>query len=267
MKRKLIVSFLSSLMVSTIAVAQEDPEKELENLINELKSKQVIVLGKQKSAKVAPELDQKVAQDTEILLNNPEALSEELELIAEIEKTTSKIEDQFDEQVELEPEIKNADHIYLLNIPVRAKIYANKDFFIFPHREGMIFDDGKIVATTPFKYEDKASYCYVAVEKSGSTRIFPQSKSKALTITVNNSLKKEVKSTFDHNLLLEIYETTFGVDNQHIKAVKCITSEKGMPMTIGDFKFETGGQFEFEFPAVVDIFTPLKTKQESVQPK
>jgi hypothetical protein len=165
----------------------------------------------------------------------------------------TNLEKQFNKQQEFKSELSNHDHVYLLNVPINTKIYAAKDIFLYPYRDGLIYDDGKLKSSSPLKFSDDTTYCYLAVEKSGSTRRFKK-ETEGLTITGNNSYKMTYRSNLEPDKQIEMYETTFTVDNPHIKGIKCLSTEKDMPLKLSDLNFETGNIFRIEFPPVVDIF-------------
>tara|TARA_B100000700_G_scaffold267699_1_gene307781 strand:- start:47111 stop:47938 length:828 start_codon:yes stop_codon:yes gene_type:complete len=152
-------------------------------------------------------------------------------------------------------EVKNDEqndygHIFLLNIPINTKLYTNEDLYIYPYREGVIFNDGKIVSESPLKNTLKTTFCYMKVKESGQVRRLKSSEDKFITITGNNSTNKTYSNGSEN---VELYETTFTIDNEHIDGIRCLTTEKNLPLTVEDLNKETDNLFKFEFPEIIDI--------------
>lgn len=160
---------------------------------------------------------------------------------------------QFEENLKINNEIPSHDHVYLLNIPVQTEIKPNEDLYIYPYRGSIIYDDGKLISSSPLKFTDKTTFCYFLVEKSGSVRRLKSDSPTQLYITGNKSIKGSFSSNLNPKETLFKYETTFSLNNEHLKAIRCISTENKLPLTIEDFNRETGNRFNFIFPSIVDI--------------
>lgn len=149
--------------------------------------------------------------------------------------------------------IESFDHVFLLNVPIETQIKPNEDIYIYPYRSAIIYNDGKLVSSSPLKLNDSTTFCYFVVEKSGHVRRMKENSKNTLLITGNKSIKGNFSSHINDKIVLEKFETTFSLDNEHLKAIKCLTTEKKLPLTIEDFNRETGNKFNFIFPSIIDI--------------
>lgn len=172
-------------------------------------------------------------------------ISEELKIL---EKNVD-----YSPQVSIDEKIKTNDNVYLLNIPVGTEIKPNEDLYIYPYRTAIVFDDGKIVSSIPLKFSDETTFCYLLVEESGDVRRLKENSSFKMIVSDNQSSRGEYLSHLNENKIVEKHNTDLTLDNEHIKAIKCLTTEQNKPLKIEDFNRETGNRFNIIFPPIVDI--------------
>lgn len=241
MKLKLITVFIFSAIFSTEAVYSQtltEQEKTLQNILRTIENKDKINTEKveNKNSDIKKEVP----------LNN----ENNLQLSRFKEVTTVDTQDNFNYHEVITPSA-NYDHVYLLNIPIKTKIFVNQDLYIHPFRDGIIFKSGQQVSFSPLQEQPKTTFCYIKVKESGQIRRFRSSPDNSLTIESNNSTKQVFEDNEKNRL--ELYQTTFTVDNPHFEGIRCITTEKTLPLTIGDLNREMGNLFRFDFPEIVDI--------------
>jgi len=271
----LIISILTSLSLNVYAQEKTKQEIELENILKTLENNEDKTAEKEdnndsinienvsnvdkiksnneeysivKEQKVETvennNEDETISEDgnqTQLKLNNYERVS--------VRETESKNVSNENQRIENNNK-NNYNHIFLLNIPINTKIYTNEDLYIYPYREGVIFNDGKIVSESPLKNTLETTFCYMKVKESGQVRRLKSSGDKFLTITGNNSTNKTYSNGKEN---VELYETTFTIDNPHIDGIRCLTTEKNLPLTVEDLNNQTDNLFRFEFPEVIDI--------------
>jgi hypothetical protein len=172
-------------------------------------------------------------------------ISEELKIL---EKNVD-----YSPQTNIDEKIKTNDNVYLLNIPVGTEIKPNEDLYIYPYRTAIVFDDGKIVSSIPLKFSDETTFCYLLVEESGDVRRLKENSSFKMIVSDNQSSRGEYLSHLNENKIVEKHNTDLTLDNEHIKAIKCLTTEQDKPLKIEDFNRETGNRFNIIFPPIVDI--------------
>ena len=239
MKIKKITSIILFTLISGSTIAQEPTMKQQED---ELKDILAIIEGKLENTYANDDLKQEPKEKT----------SKSGKKIVTIEEYTSQDEESKGINLKsVNGNIDSYDHVYLLNIPIETKLYANQDLYIYPYRDGIIYKDGELISKAPLEDNVETTYCYIKVEESGTIRRFKANQDKSLTVTSNYSTKQVFKN--ENNKVLEMYQTTFYFDNDHIKSLRCLTTEKKMPMTIGDMNKQMGDLFKFEFPEIVDI--------------
>lgn len=233
-------------VVSNIAVVDSEI-KEVENL--NLIEKEIQVQEQVQEQ----EQVQTLFSDSEDVPNIIEEEFETLSIESEMTSFTREDNTQFSKN----NEVKTNDHVYLLNIPKNTKIFNNEDIYIYPYRTAIIFDDGKVISSIPLKFNDETTFCYFIVEESGDVRRFKANSNldndKLITITGNISDSGKFKSHINENKIVHKHTTELQLDHEHIKTIKCISTESEKPLTIEDFNRETGNRFIFNFPPIVDI--------------
>ncbi len=263
---KLNLCFLSIFGFISIGISANDSksltkqEKELQNILNiieqDISQKPEDKKTINKSVQTKPVIEDKKTVET-IVLNEKEYTVESIEQTEENspiqlsrfkEVKSENIEFDYQSNIEL---ASNYDHVYLLNIPIKTRIYANEDLYIYPFRDGVIYKSGSKISASPLNENEKTTFCYIKVKESGQIRRFRASTENYMTIESNYSTKQTYKD--NENNTLELYQTTFNVDNPHIDGIRCLTTEKTLPLTIGDLNREFGSLFKFEFPEVIDI--------------
>ena len=218
-------------------------------LKNEDKKKDAI-----KESTVVPENENKL---TEIVEQPKMQLVEESIMNDEVEKVLSTgmiIEDINTSERELNT-ADTPEHVFLLNVPIETKIRANIDLILPPYRDKISYYEGNVTSGSPFDYTSKATFCYLNLEKSGLWRRFKSEEDKYLKVVSNVSNKKVYNYNIDDTSkeVITVYETVFTFDNAHIKNLVCETSEKELPLTIGDLNQATGNLFNFEITPMLDI--------------
>jgi len=148
---------------------------------------------------------------------------------------------------------QNEGHMFLLNVPIQTEVRVNVDLVIPPFRNTLSYYKGKLVAESPFKYSESVTFCKIEIEESGMWRRFKAEKEKVLVIESNISNKVKYASNVNAGEIITVYETTFKIDNPHIKAIVCETSEKELPLTIKDLQDATGNLFKFSYTPMLDI--------------
>lgn len=276
MKKKILYTTMFSIL--SFAAHADNTEAELKKMLLQLSPDSVVEKTdlqnskEEKVSSVTPELKIKAA---EILVTELNANKKEVAIKEDVNKfqpedpedvdtviipmsdeenhVTNLNSNQFEENLKTNNEIPSHDHVYLLNIPVQTEIKPNEDLYIYPYRGSIIYDDGKLVSSSPLKFTDKTTFCYFLVEKSGSVRRLKANSPTQLYITGNKSIKGSFSSNLNPKEVLFKYETTFSLNNEHLKAIRCISTENKLPLTIEDFNRETGNRFNFIFPSIVDI--------------
>jgi hypothetical protein len=146
------------------------------------------------------------------------------------------------------------EYVFLLNIPIKTKIRVNVDLVLPPYRDKISYYQGNLTSGNPFDYTSKATFCYLNVVKSGLWRRFKADENKFLNVISNVSHKKLYQyNESDIREIINVFETTFSFDNDHIKNLVCESSEKELPLTIGDLNKATGNLFDFEITPMLDI--------------
>lgn len=286
MKKTLLsIAFLSIFAGS--AVAQENENKDanediLNNVLQQLMTKQdkkpeeliknkqdnikknpvvqneVVLKNKNKdNTNKAPVVSENKNKLTEIVEQPKMQLVEESIVNNEVEKVLSTgmiIEDINTSERELNTE-ETPEHVFLLNVPIETKIRANIDLILPPYRDKISYYEGNVTSGSPFEYTSKATFCYLNLEKSGLWRRFKSEENKYLKVVSNVSNKKVYNYNIDDTSkeVVTVYETVFTFDNPHIKNLVCETSEKELPLTIGDLNKATGNLFNFEITPMLDI--------------
>ena len=283
-KTLLSLAFLSIFAGS--AVAQENQEKDanediLNNVLQQLITKQdkkpVELKNKQEDIKRNPVVKNEVLKNenkqelqvvkaeetneeenklTEIVEQPKMQLVEESVINNDVEKVLSTgmiIEDINTSERELNTD-DTPEHVFLLNVPIETKIRANVDLILPPYRDKISYFEGNVTSGSPFDYTSQATYCYLNLEKSGLWRRFKAEEEKYLKVVSNVSNKKVYQYNNDKEReIITVYETVFSFDNEHIKNLVCETSEKELPLTIGDLNKATGNLFSFEITPMLDI--------------
>ncbi len=286
MKKTLLsIAFLSIFAGS--AVAQENENKDanediLNNVLQQLMTKQdkkpeELIKNKQDNIKKNPVVQNEVVLKNEnkdstnkapVVSENKNKLTEiveqpKMQLVEEsivnneVEKVLSTgmiIEDINTSERELNTE-ETPEHVFLLNVPIETKIRANIDLILPPYRDKISYYEGNVTSGSPFEYTSKATFCYLNLEKSGLWRRFKSEENKYLKVVSNVSNKKVYNYNIDDTSkeVVTVYETVFTFDNPHIKNLVCETSEKELPLTIGDLNKATGNLFNFEITPMLDI--------------
>lgn len=240
MKKSYLVTLLSICIFSSSVYAQDPTMKKEEE---ELKALLLLIEGKLETESK----QEKVSNNNQPVTNQD---NKKRKIIVEqyLEKPTTEQPQEFSTAAGT---INSYDHVYLLNVPIQTKLYANNDIYIYPYRDGIIYKDGEIVSKSPLEKNVETTFCYLKVAESGTIRRFKSADDKFLTITNNYSTKQVFSNENDE--VLELYQTTFYIDNEHIDLIRCLTTEKKMPMTIGDMQKQMGNLLKFEFPEIVDI--------------
>tara|TARA_B100000073_G_C23708793_1_gene563395 strand:+ start:364 stop:1224 length:861 start_codon:yes stop_codon:yes gene_type:complete len=286
MKKTLLsIAFLSIFAGS--AVAQENENKDanediLNNVLQQLMTKQdkkpeELIKNKQDNIKKNPVVQNEVVLKNEnkdntnkapVVSENKNKLTEiveqpKMQLVEEsiinneVDKVLSTgmiIEDINTSERELNTE-ETPEHVFLLNVPIETKIRANIDLILPPYRDKISYYEGNVTSGSPFEYTSKATFCYLNLEKSGLWRRFKSDENKYLKLVSNVSNKKVYNYNIDDTSkeVITVYETVFTFDNPHIKNLVCETSEKELPLTIGDLNKATGNLFNFEITPMLDI--------------
>lgn len=153
------------------------------------------------------------------------------------------------------------DYIFLSNIPEGARFTVHDDYKVLPNKKYIIFYNGERVLKSPQTKEDvEKTFCFIELKKAGTARVLRDGRQ--FTVVKNISSEKEYdfkKSYGDY--VLRSYTNKFIVDNPNIKSLTCHSSSKYQkgkefapkPLTLKDFRTQTGGNFTVEFPAYEEI--------------
>lgn len=242
MKKTIIASFIALTTFNiSIAIAQDDQITEQEKELNEILQ---IIEGRVQERNS----DGSIKENT-----NDEPKTERRRIRIQ---TVAPREPEKQEEITSQFQTKGGgvdsyDHLYLLNIPIGTKISVNEDFYVPPYRDGIIYKGGNIQSRSPLFDNIQNTFCHFGINESGHVRRFKAEDNNYLTVESNHSTTDEFID--DDGNTLTLYQTTLFFDNQHIENLRCITTEKNIPLNIGDLDRETGQILEFEFPEVVDI--------------
>lgn len=283
MKKKVVSLVLSSVLIGSLSAETNSNEDVLNNVLSQLlkdqptqvkekvenkkvsESKVVKVNNEQKvkvePAKVVSENkvieEQKVLEKTEVVEQPNLKLIEKENVLENILENNLMNEDLVTQDIHSEEKVISLDNdqnsMFLLNVPLESEIRATIDIILPPYREQVIYYEGKLVSENPFNYNKKVTYCYLNLETSGVWRRFKAEEDKFLKIISNVSSKNKYQFAGEKDSVIEVYETVFTTDNKHIKQIVCESSEKSLPLTIGDLNDATGGLFKFTYTPMVDI--------------
>tara|TARA_B100002019_G_C21272471_1_gene603159 strand:- start:4282 stop:5055 length:774 start_codon:yes stop_codon:yes gene_type:complete len=257
MRKTKIATLLVLSIISSSALSQEEPtmkkeEQELQNLLSLIEGKISENELKEGDKKLDEEKNTSSAKiDNKISSGKKKIITIEEYLSSSEQQQLSSADTDKSQFKSASGDVDSYDHVYLLNIPVKTELYANKDIYIYPYRDGIIYKDGEIISKSPLEENVETTFCYLRVPESGTIRRFKSSDDKSLTIE-NNYSTKQVFSNEEESKL-DLYQSTFYIDNDHIDFIRCLTTEKKMPMTIGDMQKQMGNLFTFKFPEIVDI--------------
>lgn len=270
-KNKIAALILSTLIFSGYSYALEQVEQDSETdvinqLLNKINNKAPVLKEKEPQKNIVSEAKNEVLvkeiikEEKQIKpITKSEQIKEETLLAAEnlisdensvetVKASNTEENIEFNEK-DLEKKYGMYNNVFLFNIPLETKIYANKDILIFPHREFVMYDNGNLISTSPIKNEEKTTFCYIEVNKQGNFRRIPASMEndknpKYLTIKgVEANLSTQTKKS----------EVSFIFENDHIKALTCVTTEDNHLLKIEDIQKETGYIFRYSFPEIIDV--------------
>jgi hypothetical protein len=280
MKKTVISVILLGLFSNANIIAEENVnEKALNNVLEQLMKKEEkktpkpIVVKKElpNISVISKKPENKNLINSENIIDNSNALKENYTEIVE-QPDTQLLKKESIDSIKLTEKVLNQDltvkdihddgrdidyskqnNMFLLNVPAETKIRANVDLVLPPYRETIFYNKGKLVAENPFSNSLNITYCYLVLEPSGFWRRFKSDSHKYLTVKSNVSQKKTYQSNKGDDSLVYAHETVFTFDNPHIKNLVCESTEKSLPLTIGDVNKATGNLFSFEITPMVDI--------------
>lgn len=150
----------------------------------------------------------------------------------------------------------NIDSVFMKNLPEGTKFTAKEDFIILPKRKFIIFSNGSRVIESPQVSNPLTTFCYVELNPSGRARILKEGKE---IIVIKNetteSIYENPKEAWRGRI--KVYHSKLYTDNQSIKYISCYSAypeqKEVLPLTVKDFKTQTGNSFKIEFPAYEEI--------------
>lgn len=264
MKIKKISFIVLCLFATNSAIANEKVDiSKINDLINQISastSKDNQVKNEKKETVADNKEDQSVL-DTLLVgeKTNETSTIKEKETLIETKqniKNETTVESLKTEIVASNDEYKK-ENIFLYNIPLETKIYANTDIMIFPNRDMLIYYDGALVTESPLLTSELSTFCYIDVLKQGGFRRIPSfdeknQNKKGLKIVGSESKSANYSSLNGNGTLLKRTHT-FLFDNQHIKSLTCVTTEPNKELKTSDIIKATGDLFRFEFPSIIDV--------------
>ncbi len=150
---------------------------------------------------------------------------------------------------------KSSDGIYASNIPQTSAMVFQSDFRILPYRNTAYFHNGKRVYYNPLKANNDdfsnslTTFCKLDFVKFEIGRQIDEGQH----FGVKKVRYKESEMKFAVHGAVTIRELKIDLDNNHLKSLHCLSTDKTRPMTIGNIRYETGGLIDFKLRDFVGI--------------
>lgn len=148
------------------------------------------------------------------------------------------------------------DSVFMKNLPEGTKFTAKQDFVVLPKRKFIIFSNGSRVIESPQVSNPLTTFCYVELNPSGRARILKEGKE--IVIVKNETTESVYENPKEAwRGRIKVYQSKLFTDNASIKFFSCYSAypeqKEVLPLTVKDFKVQTGDSFKIEFPAYEEI--------------
>lgn len=140
-------------------------------------------------------------------------------------------------------ETEETNEQYLKYFPIDTSFVFNYDIYIPRNKNTFIYSKGERVLSVT---KSNFNLCYIKFNDYEKPRKI--SKGRKVYVDSNITNKIKVKSTNQN-----IYFTTFGIDNEHISYIKCMSDENEKPMTLNDLYKNFGNLINVELPEYEQI--------------
>lgn len=145
--------------------------------------------------------------------------------------------------------------LMISNIPETSEISFNKDVNLLPYKNVAYYMKGKRVYFNPLKNDDGTyrnelvTFCSLNFTDYGIGRRIRTGKSYQVSEVGYSKSSQKIEKYGDVN----IQKVVLRIDNDHLKAVTCFSTEKNNQFTIGDLMYEVGNIFDIKLRDYVDI--------------
>lgn len=215
---------------------------ELEDLYEDLKlsitpEQQTSITEKGTLDEISKEIDS-LKKENIVVLDDKNDLTDDNRVIGKINNI---------DKLDADLEDLNTDNLsneqYLKYFPVDTSFVFNYDIYIPRNKSTFIYSNGERVLNVT---KTNFSLCYIKFNEYDKPRKI--SKGRKIYVDSNVTSTIKVKSTNQN-----IYFTTFGIDNEHISYIKCMSDSSKKPITLNDFYTNFGKLINVELPEYEQI--------------
>lgn len=145
--------------------------------------------------------------------------------------------------------------LLISNIPETSELKFNKDVNLLPYKNVAYYMKGQRVYFNPLKNEDGTyrnelvTFCSLNFTDYGIGRRIRSGKSYSITEVGYSKTSQDIAKYGSVN----IQKVVMNIDNEHLKAVTCFSTEKNNQFTIGDLMYEVSNIFDIKLRDYVDI--------------
>ncbi|WP_210498397.1 hypothetical protein [Vibrio crassostreae] len=149
----------------------------------------------------------------------------------------------------------SSDALLVTNIPETSRLFFQDEVKILPYNSIVYYKSGKREYSNPLKdaegnfKNELTTFCSFNLKKFGIGRRMDAGKE--FEITGIEHANDQIN--FENFGMVNVQKVTVKLDNEHLKSLTCLSTEKSNPFTIGDVLYETGGVIDFKLRDFISI--------------
>lgn len=138
---------------------------------------------------------------------------------------------------------------YLKNIPTSSMLVFKERSSLLPRENTLHFEGGKRVFSEPSSSSTLKSLCIVKLSQSGLGRTIRKDNSYKITDVQSREKSYQVEGLGTINK----QELIFIINDEHVKSVSCMSTQKSTDMNVSDLREITGGILDIELRKYLEI--------------